>query len=146
MTAWWTYPIVLGLLACRSVLADSITMTDNVSINGSVSGMSDGVVRITARFPSGAREGRFPIKEIQSIEFNSKTFNAGPPPKIMGFGPPRDQNASQSGHPADDVVVLRGGSRRACNLVSIDADRVHCGPNDPGIRRDTVLRIVLGSK
>jgi hypothetical protein len=121
-------------------------MEDNLSINGSLVGMSNGVLRIKARFPSEEKEVWIPAKDVLSIEFNSVTFNAGAPPKILGFGPPIGQNAPQKEPPAEDVIVLRGGMRQSCILVGIDADRVHCGPKDTGYNRNKVLRIVLGSK
>jgi hypothetical protein len=121
-------------------------MTDSLSIHGSLLEMSNGVLRIKARFPSGEKEVWIPVKDVQSIEFNSLTFNAGAPPKILGFGPPSGQNASQNEPPAGDVIVLRGGMRQSCILVGIDAKRVHCGPNDTGYKRNAVLRIVLESK
>lgn len=146
MRVRWSYAIILTLLTCRSVRSDTITMKDNLSIHGSLLGMSNGILRIKARFPSEEKEARVAVKDIQSIEFNLLTFNPGPPPKILGFGPPGGQKAQQKESPAGDVIVLRGGTRRSCILVGIDADRVHCDPNDTVYSRNAVLRIVFGSR
>lgn len=143
----WSYAMVLAaLLACKSVRPDTITMKDSISINGSLLGMSDGLIRIKARFPSEKKEMWIPVKDAQSIEFNSLTFNSGPPPKIVGFGPPQGQDASKKGTHPQDVIVLRGGTRRPCNLVGIDANGVHCDPNGAVYARDATLRVVLGSE
>ena len=144
---WWSCAIVLTLLACRSASADTITMKDNISIHGSLLEMSNGLLRIRVRFPSEEeKEATIPVKDVQSIEFNLLTFNSGAPPKILGFGPPNRQNASQKEPHSEDVVVLHGGARLSCILVGIDTDRVHCDPNDFSYSRSAVLRIVLGSK
>lgn len=145
MRPHWSYAAVL-LLACRSARPDTIAMKDGVSVNGSVSGLSNGILELKAKFPSEEKDVPIPIKDVQSIEFNSSTTNLGAPPKILGFGPPSGQNAPQDVHPAEDVVVLRGGVRQPCILVGIDADRVHCGPSDAFYNRNKVLRIVMGSE
>jgi len=146
MKVRWSYVIVLALLCCKSACPDTITTRNNLSVNGSLVGMSNGVLRFKVRFPSEEKEVWIKVEDVQSIEFNSQTFNSGPPPKIMGLGPPSDKSAAQYKPPAEDVVVLRGGTRQSCNLVGIDANRVHCSPNDTGYNRDAVLRIVFGSQ
>jgi hypothetical protein len=137
--------IFLMLLVCRSARPDTITTTEGSSVNGTVLGLSNGIVKIKARFPSKTKEIWVPLKNIQSIEFNSQTFNPGAPPEIQGFGPAGGQDAQQKSAPAGEVVVLRGGERQPCNLVDIDADTVHCGPHDTVYPRNKVLRIVFGS-
>ena len=146
MRARWSYAIILALLTCQSALPDTIVTTENLSINGSIVGMLNGVLTIKARFSSKEKEVWIPVRDIRTIEFNSLTFNAGAPPKILGFGPPTGQDVPQKEPPAGDVIVLRGGTRQSCILVGIDFDRVHCNPNDTGYSRNVVLRIVLGSK
>lgn len=140
------YVIALILLSCGAARPDTVTMKDSVSINGSLLAMSNGVITIKVRFPSEDREARIPVEDIQSIEFNSLTFNPTAPPKIQGFGPPDGQNALQKEPPAEGVIVLRGGARQPCILVGIDANRVHCDPKDTGYSRNAVLRIVFGSE
>jgi len=108
--------------------------------------MSNGVLTIKARFPSKEKEVWIPVKDVQTIEFNLLMSNPGSPPKILGIGPPADQNSPQKVPPVGSVIVLRGGERQPCDLVSIDAERVHCNANDKTHDRSAVLRIVLGSK
>ena len=146
MRVRWGYLIVITLLACKSVRPDTITTKDNLSIHGSLSGLAGGVLKIKARFPSEVKEVSIKIQDVQTIEFNSLDSNPGAPPKIVGFGPPRGKDGSESEPPTGGVIVLRGGARHSCNLVGIDAGRVHCDPNDSGYTRNTVLRIELGSE
>lgn len=146
MRVSWSFAVLLTLLTCRPAHSDTITTKENLSINGSILEVSDGVLRITARFSSKEKDVWIPIKDLLSIEFNSLTFNAGAPPKIVGFGPPTGPIVLRKEPPAGDVIVLRGGSRQTCNLVGIDADLVHCDPNNIGYNRSAVLRIVFGSR
>jgi len=88
----WSRLIVLALLTCNSAHPDTITMKDNVTINGALVGMSNGVLRVRVRFPSETKEVWIKAEEVQSIEFNLLTLNAGAPPKLLGFGPPSDQS------------------------------------------------------
>ncbi len=142
----WSRLIVLALLTCNSAHPDTITMKDNVTINGALVGMSNGVLRVRVRFPSETKEVWIKAEEVQSIEFNLLTLNAGAPPKLLGFGPPSDQSPPQTNPSAEGVIVFRGGTRHSCVLVGIDPNRVHCDPKDAGYDRNTVLRILLGSK
>jgi hypothetical protein len=146
MRAHSSCAIVMALLTCGSARPDTITMTNSISINGSLLGMSNGTLKVRARFLSEQKEMSIHIQEVQSIEFNSLTFNHTPPPKIMGFGPPDDQNAQQKAPPVGGVIVLRGGAREPCILLDIDAQRVHCDPHNAPYDRNVVLRIVIGSK
>jgi hypothetical protein len=144
----WNFAVILVLLACRSARPDTITMKDNLSINGSLMEMSNGTLKIRARFPSSEdKEMWIPVNGIESIEFNLVTLNPGSPPKIVGFGPPIGQDRGQKESLSGGVIVLRAGSRQSCALISIDAEQVHCGPKDDiSYNRNTVLRIVLESK
>lgn len=145
MSAHWSYTAVL-LLTCGLARPDTITMKGGVSVNGSVLGMSSGNLEFKAQFASEEKDAKIPIQDLRSIEFNSLTTNLGAPPKILGFGPPSGQTASQDVLPEGDTVVLRGGVRRSCTLLGIDAERVHCGPNDAFYSRNKVLRVVMGSE
>jgi len=143
MRARCTCAIALALVTCGAARPDTITTKDSLSINGSLTEMSNGVVKIKARFPSAKKEVWIPVTDIQSIEFNLLTFNPGAPPKIMGFGGPGNQVAPQGAPPARGVIVLRGGTRQPCILAGIDEDLVHCSPKDAGYARGAVLRIVF---
>jgi hypothetical protein len=146
MRAHWSCAVVLALLTCGSARPDTITVKDNLSIHGSLLGMSKGILTMKALFPSGEKEVRIPLKDVQTIEFNLQTSNPGAPPKILGFGPPSGQDTSPKVTPTGDTIVFRGGKRQACILVDIDTDRVHCDPNGIGYNRSEVLRIALGSR
>jgi hypothetical protein len=146
MRARWSFAIVLALLTCKAAHPDTITTKDNLSINGSLVGMSNGILTLKARFLSKEKEVWIPVEDVRSIEFNSLTSNPGPPPKILGIGPPADQTTPQKEPSIGDVIVFRGGERKPCILVRIDADRVHCDPNDTAYNRITALRIIFGSK
>lgn len=141
----WGCAMFLMLLVCGPARPDTITTTDGSSVNGSILGIADGVVKIQSRFPSKTKEIWIPLKEIQNIEFNSQTFNPGAPPQIQGFGPSGNQDNQQKSNSTGEVIVLRGGERKPCNLVDIDANAVHCGPHDTVYPRNKVLRIVFGS-
>lgn len=145
MRVRWSGAFAVALLCCRLARPDTITTKDNLSINGSVVGMSNGVVTIKAQFSSEEKKISIPIKYLESIEFNLLTNNPGAPPKVLGLGPPAGQTPQEE-PPIGDVIVFRGGARQACILVRIDADRVHCDPNDTAYNRKAVLRIVFGSK
>jgi hypothetical protein len=139
------FAIALALLICNSARSDTITLNDNESINGSILGMSDGVLKLSARFPSGEKLGQIPISNIQSIEFNKLTYNTTAPSKVMGFGP---------AHPVamGVTIVLKGGEKReTCILATIDADSVHCKSKDvpqkdASYDRTDVLRIEFSTK
>jgi hypothetical protein len=145
MKSLWGCAIFLMLLVCRSARPDTIITTDGSSVNGSILGVANDVVKIQSRFPSKTKEIWVPLKDIQSLEFNSQTFNPGAPPKIQGFGPASTQDSQQKSNRTGEVIVLRGGERQPCNLVDIDADAVHCGPHDTFYPRNKVLRVVFGS-
>jgi hypothetical protein len=76
MRARWSCAIAVGLLISQAIRPDTILTRDNVSVNGSVLQVSDGQLKMRARFPTGEREVWIPLKDLQSIEFNSVTFNA----------------------------------------------------------------------
>jgi|SRR5579872_3382973 len=146
MKARWGCATVLVLLACRPVRPDTITMKDNLSINGSLLEMSNGLLKIEAQFPSQEKEVWIRVDEVGSIEFNLLTFNPGAPPKILGFGPPTGQNPPPKPLSTAGVIVLRGGRRQPCELAGIDAENIRCGPTDASYDRNAVLRIVFASK
>jgi hypothetical protein len=145
MKSRWGCAIFLMLLVCRSARPDTITITEGSSVNGSILGVANGVVKIQSRFPSKTKEIWIPLKNIQNIEFNSQTFNPGAPPEIQGFGPAGTQDNQPKSNRTGEVIVFRGGERQPCNLVDIDADAVHCGPHDTVYPRNKVLRVVFGS-
>jgi hypothetical protein len=138
--------VLLGLLAGATVWPDTVTTTDQLSVNGSLVRLKDGVIALEARFNSGTRTVQVQITAVESIEFNATTFNPGAPPKVLGIGPPRGGATAHPEAIAKDIIVLRGGERDDCKLLSIDADAVYCGGKHPKThRRMTVLRIRVGA-
>ena len=82
MRVRWIYAILLALLTSKFAQSDTVLRKDNLSINGSLIGMANGVIKIMARFSSEEKEVWISVGDAQSIEFNSLTFNPGAPPKI----------------------------------------------------------------
>jgi hypothetical protein len=141
----------LVLLIPVSAWSDTITTKDHLSVSGSLVGMSNGIITLNARFSSETKMLQIPIASVESIEFNSMTYNPGAPPKVLGVGPPQSHVTEPAEVIAGDLVVLRGDDRRACKLLSIDADRVYCDTKDSksgsnSFGRSVVLRIQLGAK
>src|SRR4051812_32694826 len=101
--------IALCFAACPA-FADTLTLRDGLSINGTLVGLVDGSIAFKARFVNGEKELAVPIGSVEIIEFNSTLFNAGGPPRIVGSGPSTAAKTPVApvGSLAD-AVVLRGG-------------------------------------
>jgi hypothetical protein len=143
-----TRAILVGFLAAVAALADTVTTSDQLSVNGSLVKMSEGVVQLEVSSRSGKELRWIPMSKVGSIEFNSTVFNPGGPPKVFGIKPPAEQQKAPSKaaeRPAQGgTIVLRGGESKPCKLVSIDADKVHCGGAEYG--RQIVLRILVSPR
>ena len=127
--------------------ADTITAKDHVSMNGTVKELSGGVISFEARFSSGSKLLRVELRAVESIEFNATSFNPGAPPRSPGFGPPLDSQANNVKDSAvTATIVLRGGQRRPCELISIDQSQVHCAGKDGDYNRAIVLRVLIGTR
>jgi hypothetical protein len=140
MTASAAIPVMLALTVGISALADTITTTDNVSYNGSVKNMANGELTLQAGFKDSVNPLTFKQTQLDSIEFNDETFNAGSPPKSLGARPGKNTPSPTAARP-DDVVVFRGGERKPCKLLSIDTKTVHCAGVDWD--RDTITRVLI---
>jgi hypothetical protein len=143
--------LTVTLLIGVPAWSDTITTKDHLSVSGSLVGMAGGVITLNARFSSGTKSLQFPIDSVQTIDFNSMTYNPGAPPKVLGVGPAQRRGTVPAEVIPEDMIVLRGDDRRACKLLSIDADRVYCDPKDNksgsgSYGRSVVLRIQLGAK
>jgi hypothetical protein len=118
-------------------------------VNGSLKQMTGGVITLQAAFSSGTKTLTIQMSAVDGIGFNSTTFNPGAPPKVLGIGPPKGKAASQDAS-ASDVIVLRGGERKDCQLLSIDAETVHCAgkgkEKGADYNRRVVLRILVGAQ
>jgi hypothetical protein len=128
--------------------ADTITTKEHISVNGSLKRLAKEGLIVMARYPSADKTLSIPIQDIEIIEFNSITFNAGGPRRDPGLGAPLGSKSSVPAAPAKnhDTIVLRGGQRRACKLVGIDEQEVHCAGRDGDYSRSITIRIVLASR
>jgi hypothetical protein len=133
----------LSFLGFSPVWADTITTRDHVSVNGSLIKMTDDQLTIMARYRTGNKTLSIKITDAEIIEFNNTTFNSGAPPKELGIGPPLDSGPVPAHQrTASDTIFLRG-SHKACKLIGIDTQFVHCAGKDGEYPRRIVLRITL---
>jgi len=124
--------------------SDTITTTDHLSVNGELKNMSNGEITLVAYFSSGTRIIDVKIAAVAIIEFNSTTANSGAPPAKIGISPsPENSNVVEE---EKDTIVMRGGLRQSCDLLSIDKDSVHCKGSKESYKRRSVIRIVMGAK
>ena len=132
------------VVLCRSAYGDMITTTGPINTNGSVTKMANDELTIIARYSSGPKTFTVKREEIQVIEFNYTTVNYGPPHNSIGIGPPIGGKTSATAPETPDTIVLRGTQRRACKLLGLDEQYVHCAGKDGDYSRKIVLRIILG--
>src|ERR1039458_2004562 len=130
-TAGWSS--LFALFAAASAFPDTISKTDHLSVNGSLTNMSDGVITLEAEFASGSKTPllktlHIPIREVESIEFNDTTFNSGAPQKSLGITPLPATPKRTPG--AADQVLLRGGLHKDCKLTGIDQESIQCDGKD----------------
>jgi hypothetical protein len=142
-----TRAILVGFFAAIAA-ADTVTTSDELSVNGSLVKMSEGVIQLEVSSRSGKKLRWIPMKKVGSIEFNSTVFNPGGPPKVFGIKPPVEQEKAPpkaAERPTQGgTIVLRGGESKPCKLVSIDAAKVHCDSAEWG--RPIVLRILVSPR
>jgi hypothetical protein len=133
--ALWISAILLAAVPARP---DTVTKTDHTSVNGSLIQMSGGTVTLQARFGTSTQTVSIAMGEVGAIEFNQTTYNPGAPPKALN-------SASSVPKPATtaDVLVLRGGQRKDCDLISIDQRTVHCAGKNADSTRNVTLRILV---
>ena len=125
--------------------ADTVTMTDHLSVNGKLTGMSDGVIKMLVQFKTDTGLSKpeskdIQIRDVESIEFNNTVVNLGAPPRSFGITPP-PPSAKQA--PTNDELILRGGQRITCKLVRIDTDKIHCAGERDGHSRAITRRIMV---
>jgi len=144
-TAAWS--LLFAVLAAVPAFPDTVTKSDHLSVNGSLKQMSGGVITLEAQFNSGngtpvMKTLLISITEVESIEFNSTTFNPGAPPKALGITPPPTTSNQAA---AADQLILRGGQRKECKLIGIDQQSVHCVGKGGDYTRKVTLRILVGA-
>jgi hypothetical protein len=137
--------IMSVLFAANGTFADTLTLNDHRSFNGTIDQLSDGVIVFEARFSSGPKTFSFKLRDVDIIEFNATAFNFGAPSKVPGLGPSRGNKAVPQPPLLRDVIVLRSGQRPDCQLTAIDSASIHCG-NKTEYPRRIVLRILLGAQ
>jgi hypothetical protein len=140
---------MLILYLTAFAFADTITKTDNLSVNGSLTNMSEGVITLEAEFPSSGKTPliktlHIPIRDVESIDFNDTTFNPAAPQKSLGITPP-PANPKQTPGATVYQVVLRGGIVKDCKLVGIDQEFVRCAGKDTDQMRRITLTIQVNA-
>jgi hypothetical protein len=136
---------IMLLLVSPSAYGDSVTTTDNLSINGTIKGLTDTTINLEARFPSGITSYSIQRSKVVRIDFNFITYNSGAPPKTFGLGPSAGgETASRPQDPQTDTIVLKGNSRRPCRLAAVDADTIHC--TDSAYPRNQSLYVLVGQR
>jgi hypothetical protein len=139
--------LLIASLFAASALADTITTTEHLSINGYITQISSGVIELSVQARAiDKKETRWiPLNKVETIEFNSMTFNPGGPPLLFGIKPaaPAQPKAQAPPVPAG-TIVIRGGSRQPCKLVNVDGAKVVC--QEKPYTRQTVVRIVVGGQ
>lgn len=146
-TTVWS--LLFAAFAAVSAFSDTVTKKDHLSVNGSLTHMSDGVITLEAEFASDSKTPtiktlHIPIREVESMEFNDTTFNPGAPQKSLGITPPPADPKQTPGAVDQVVVVLRGGIPKDCKLVGIDQESIHCGGKGADYMRKNTLRIQVG--
>jgi hypothetical protein len=119
--------------------ADTATMRNNSSLNGTIVGLQPEHLVLRANFSSGAKDFQIPRREVRSIEFNRNVFNPGSPPAYYQIRdgesaqPAQGQNKTaapekNNSPEADsgDVVILKTGGTRKCGVAHVDATSVRC--------------------
>jgi hypothetical protein len=153
-TAFWSL-LWFALLAAGPAFAETVNMTDNLSVNGSLTKMSNGVITLEARskpanHPPVTQTLSIPISKVKSIEFNYTTFNTGPSQIPFGINPRPPKAPEQPSTPDQtDQIVLVGGVREDCKLIGIDGQFIRCAGKDGKdkvYQRKFTLRILLGAR
>ena len=136
---------LLTLFTSAPAYPDTVTMTNHLSVNGVVKQMENRIILLDAKFREGTKSLTVYMSEVESIEFNSTTFNPGAPPKVLTIGRPSDSKLPVDPHRlAGDTLVLRGGARKECKLHFIDPQVVRCEGKNNDYSRKSVLKIFIG--
>jgi hypothetical protein len=139
-------------ILASSVVADTVTLTDNRSLNGFLIRMDANELRIKGRFPKGEVQTlSLPVRLVRRIEFNGNGVNTGAPPEGLAARPPQAQSAHAGRTPSapkqdtvGDQVFRRDGTEEKCAVALIDEENVHCGKNR--INKNDVKAIRLAAR
>jgi hypothetical protein len=143
--SWYIRGIAILAVACSMVRADTIVTRDKVSVNGKLTKMASGEITLVASYDSGEKTLTIKKTDVAEIEFNSTTYNSGPPDAGIGIGPASKSGtpAKSSPEPSDTIVLARGPQYKTCKLIGIDDQHVYCKGKNNDYLRELVLRIVL---
>jgi hypothetical protein len=138
---------ILLLLFASAARADSVDLTDKVTIFGHIKQMNEKELVLTASFPDGKKvktEDRIiPRNLVTKIEFDDATFNPGGAPAV-GLRP-SDESKPSTAPVGAPVAVLLDGRRVPCSKAIIDVKRaVHCD-NGTYLEGD-VLRLLMAGR
>jgi len=135
---------ILGLSAFP-VHSDTVTLRSNESYNGTVTGLSAHSLKLEGNFKGKINALDVPLATVSIVEFNDIVHNSGAAPP---FGArevttqPPDSAVPQPPSAAEmsaDVLVLLGGQRVRCAVLSIDKNGLHCDGSE--YERDRTYRI-----
>ena len=136
---------IFALAGC-CLHADTVTTADNRSWNGTIVSYQASKLSFKGKFSSGDKTFDVNRRDLKMLEFNSATYNPGPPPKALGLkGSGSGQGVAPPAPAApvgpQDQLMLRGGDEKQCDLVSIDEGTVKCGAGS--FSRGGVRRVIL---
>lgn len=141
------YAGLTALFGVSLLGADMVTTRDHKSVNGSLTTMANGEMQIVARYQSGEKTITIKLADTEAIEFNNRTFNAGPPAKSRGLGPGSTVAAAPPAGAQEtpgNKILLQSGQEEPCTLRGIDEKAVHCAEGN--YDRRVVIRILVGGR
>jgi hypothetical protein len=123
--------------------ADTVTLRSNASYNGTITSLSASNLQISGRFKRTTTGLDVPLASIASVEFNDLIDNSGAAP-AFGAHEAKNELKTTSKPPAvvagpTDVLVLVGGQRVKCSVLSMDRNGLHCDGSD--YERESLFRI-----
>jgi hypothetical protein len=111
--------VALALMsASGSIRADTVTLRNNVEINGAVEYVGDAFT-ITGRFKGGKKTLTYDRRQVLSIEINVRDFNPGEPPISVSMF-------------KEGSGIVRDGSKEAANGAGASAAAPYPNANSKG--------------
>jgi hypothetical protein len=118
MTAKAICVALVLIFATGSVWADTVTLRNNVEINGAVEYERDAFT-ITGRFKGGKKTLTYDRRQVLSIEINARDVNPGEPPISVSMF-------------KQDSGIVRDGSKEAANNTGANAAAQYPNANGKG--------------